>query len=107
MGYFAGLDVSLEETTICVVDNAGKIVREARARSEPEALVAFFQACGMKMERVGRPRLETSAGNASKSLFRLRFASGSGPNTFRLVFYAGRPPCLTPSVMKSSFVWRL
>ena len=53
MGYFAGLDVSLEETTICVVDDAGKIVREARAASEPEALVAFFGACGMTMERVG------------------------------------------------------
>ena len=36
MGYFAGLDVSLEETAICIVDDAGKIVREARAASEPE-----------------------------------------------------------------------
>ena len=53
MGYFAGLDVSLEETAICIVDDAGVIVREARAASEPEALVAFFEACGMKMERVG------------------------------------------------------
>jgi transposase len=53
VGYFAGLDVSLEETTICVVDDAGMIVREARAASEPEVLVAFFEACGMKMERVG------------------------------------------------------
>jgi transposase len=47
------LDVSLEETTICIVDDAGMIVREARAASEPEVLVAFFEACGMKMERVG------------------------------------------------------
>jgi transposase len=53
VGYFAGLDVSLEETTICVVDDAGMIVREARAASEPEVLVAFFEACGMEMERVG------------------------------------------------------
>ena len=53
MGYFAGLDVSLEETTICIVDDAGMIVREARAASEPEVLVTFFEACGMKMERVG------------------------------------------------------
>jgi transposase len=45
--------VSLEETTICIVDDAGRIVREARAASEPEALVAFFGACGMAMERVG------------------------------------------------------
>ena len=53
MSYFAGLDVSLEETAICIVDDAGCIVREARAASEPEALVAFFNACGMKLERVG------------------------------------------------------
>ena len=61
MGYFAGLDVSLEEAAICIVDGAGKeqssafseIVREARAASEPEALVMFFGACGMAMERVG------------------------------------------------------
>jgi transposase len=51
--YFAGLDVSLEETAVCVVDETGRIVREARVVSEPEALVAFFRASGMTMERVG------------------------------------------------------
>jgi len=53
VGYFAGLDVSLEETAVCIVDDAGRIVREARAASEPEALAAFFGACGITMERVG------------------------------------------------------
>ncbi|MBK1660673.1 IS110 family RNA-guided transposase [Paracraurococcus ruber] len=53
MGYFAGLDVSLDETAICIVDESGRIVREARAASEPDVLVAFFGACGMAMERVG------------------------------------------------------
>jgi transposase len=53
VGYFAGLDVSLEETAICIVDDAGRIVREARVASEPDVLVAFFAACGMRMERVG------------------------------------------------------
>jgi transposase len=53
MSYFAGLDVSLEETTICIVDDAGTIMREARVASEPEALAAFFGACGLKLERVG------------------------------------------------------
>src|SRR6202158_2640431 len=53
MRYFAGLDVSLEETTVCVVDDGGLIVREARAASEPEALVAVFRGCGLVMERVG------------------------------------------------------
>lgn len=45
--------MSLEETAICIVDDAGRIVREARAASEPEALVAFFRASGMVMKRVG------------------------------------------------------
>jgi transposase len=51
--YFAGLDVSLEETAICVVDEAGGIVREARVASEPDALVAFFDALGMTMGGLG------------------------------------------------------
>src|SRR3954452_21817773 len=53
VGYFAGLDVSLEETAVCIVDDAGRIVREALVASEPGALVAFFRACGMVMERIG------------------------------------------------------
>lgn len=61
MGYFAGLDVSLEETAICLVDDTGKIVREARVASEPEALVAFFSECGMKMERVGLEACSSAA----------------------------------------------
>ena len=62
MGYFAGLDVSLEETAICVVDAAGRIVREARVASEPEALVAFFEACGMAMEGRAPDRLAARLG---------------------------------------------
>ena len=53
MGYFAGLDVSLKETALCIVDDAGRIVREARVASEPDVLIEFFGACGMEMERVG------------------------------------------------------
>jgi transposase len=39
MNYFAGLDVSVKETSVCIVDDAGKIVRETRVASEPEALL--------------------------------------------------------------------
>ncbi len=53
MGYFTGLDVSLEKTAVCIIDDAGRLVREARMASEPEQLVAFFAACGMTMERIG------------------------------------------------------
>ena len=53
MKYFAGLDVSLEETAICVVDETGRIVKEARAASEPEALVAALREIGLPLERIG------------------------------------------------------
>jgi transposase len=36
--YFVGLDVSLEETAICVVDSAGEIFREGKAETEPESV---------------------------------------------------------------------
>ncbi len=53
MDYFAGLDVSLEETAICVVDGTGRIVRETRAASEPEALVQALETVGQPLERIG------------------------------------------------------
>jgi integrase len=40
MDHFAGLDVSVKETSLCIVDDAGRIVREVRVVSEPEALLA-------------------------------------------------------------------
>jgi predicted NBD/HSP70 family sugar kinase len=38
MVYFAGLDVSVEDTNACIVDGTGKIVREVKVVSEPQAL---------------------------------------------------------------------
>ena len=42
MDYFAGLDVSVKDTSVCIVDGTGKIVREVRVASEPEALLAVL-----------------------------------------------------------------
>ena len=53
MAYYAGLDVSLEETAVCVIDEKGQVVKEARVASEPEALVGFFRKLGLAMERIG------------------------------------------------------
>src|SRR3954464_12266855 len=51
--HHAGIDVSLERSSVCVVDATGRIVREAKVASEPEALVAFFGQLGLPLTRVG------------------------------------------------------
>ncbi len=53
MDYYAGIDVSLEASSICVVDGAGKIVREAKAPSEPDDLIAWFKALPFALARIG------------------------------------------------------
>ena len=53
MEHFAGIDVSLEQSSVCVMDATGKIVREAKVASEPEALVRFFGGLGFPVVRIG------------------------------------------------------
>ena len=53
MEHYAGIDVSLERSSVCVVDATGRIVREAKVASEPGALVRFFQALGLPLTRLG------------------------------------------------------
>jgi transposase len=53
MYHYAGIDVSLESSSVCVVDGAGKILREAKVASEPEALIAWFRLQGLVLERIG------------------------------------------------------
>src|SRR5512132_543864 len=52
MEHFAGIDVSLEQSSVCVVDAAGKIIREAKVASEPEDLVRFFRELGVRVVRI-------------------------------------------------------
>lgn len=53
MEHYAGLDVSLELTSVCIVDAKGQIVREAKVPSEPEALVRFFAELELAVARIG------------------------------------------------------
>ena len=53
MTYYAGLDVSLEETAICVVDAAGTIVKEVRVESAPDALHDALVRLDLPLARVG------------------------------------------------------
>jgi transposase len=53
MEYYAGIDVSLEYASVCVVDGCGKIVREGKVLSEPPMLIAWFGSLGLRLERIG------------------------------------------------------
>jgi transposase len=53
MEHYAGIDVSLECSSLCVVDATGKIVREAKVASDPEALIAWFGSLGLQVVRIG------------------------------------------------------
>jgi transposase len=53
MDHFAGLDVSVKETSVCIVDDTGRIVREAKVASEPEALLAVLKTPAYRFKRIG------------------------------------------------------
>jgi len=53
MDHYAGIDVSLESSSVCVVDASGKTVREAKVASEPEALIGWCAALGLGLTRIG------------------------------------------------------
>ena len=71
MEQYAGIDVSLEASHVCVVDAQGKILKEAKVASEPEALIAWFAAHGTPMARIG-----LEAGPLSQWLFAEMKAAG-------------------------------
>ena len=53
MDYYAGIDVSLEASSVCVVDASGKIVKEAKVSSEPEDLTIWSKALPFEVARIG------------------------------------------------------
>jgi transposase len=59
--HYVGIDISLELLSVCVVDGRGKVVKEAKVASEPEALVCFFKELGVPVNR----RRDGGAGEAA------------------------------------------
>src|SRR5215216_5375796 len=53
MDHFAGLDVSVKATSVCIVDDTGRIVREVKVASEPEALLQVLRNPIHRFKRIG------------------------------------------------------
>ncbi len=64
MEHFAGLDVSVNETSVCIVDETGKVVREVKVASEPYALLVVLKNPAYHFKRIG-----LEAGPLSQWLF--------------------------------------
>ena len=64
MDHFAGLDISVNETSVCIVDDTGRIVREVRVASEPDALLPVLTNPAYHFKRIG-----LEAGPLSQWLF--------------------------------------
>jgi len=64
MDYFAGLDVSVKNTSVCIVDGTGKVVREVKVASEPDALLQVLRNRAYRLKRIG-----LEAGPLSQWLF--------------------------------------
>jgi transposase len=64
MDHFAGLDVSVKETSVCIVDDTSTIVREVKVSSEPDALLAVLTNPAYQFKRIG-----LEAGPLSQWLF--------------------------------------
>ena len=64
MDYFAGLDVSVKDTSVCIVDDTGSITREVKVASEPDALLQVLRNPAYRFKRIG-----LEAGPLSQWLF--------------------------------------
>jgi transposase len=62
---YAGFDVSLEMTSVCVVDDDGRICLEAKVQSEPTALIETLSALDGTFVRVGLEAARCRSGSTS------------------------------------------
>ena len=53
MDVFVGLDVSLDDTHVCIVDQDGKILKRTVAETEPDAIRCAIESCADRIRRIG------------------------------------------------------
>ena len=53
MAHFVGLDVSVKETSVCVVDDTGKVILEQKVPTEPADIIALLTSLGVRWRKDG------------------------------------------------------
>ena len=96
MAHFVGLDVSVKETSVCVVNDAGKVVLEQKVPTEPSDIIALLTSLGATYGRIGIEAGPSAAWPSSGGCFqtRIRLQSRTDENQFM--------PATLPN-----FVWRV
>ena len=84
MDHFGGFDVSVKETSICIVDDTGRIVKEVKVASEPEALLKVLGNPAYRFKRIG-----LEAGPLSQWLFNALAEAGLASDLCRDAAHAG------------------
>ena len=101
MDHFAGLDVSVKDTSVCIVDDTGRIVREVKVASEPDALLAVLKNPAYHLKRIG-----LEAGPLSQWLF-IALAEADmqvvAPSNCRGAKTRSRPEAVLPSLAPPCF----
>src|SRR5438132_13916828 len=53
MQHYVGLDVSVKDTSVCIVDKASKVIREVKVATKPAAIIAVLTEEALAIERIG------------------------------------------------------
>jgi predicted NBD/HSP70 family sugar kinase len=91
MEHFAGLDVSVKDTSVCIVDDTGKIVREVKVASEPAALLAVLKNPAYRFKRIVTSTQRSSVCHAG--------ILGSARARIALLKRGGCPTCPFPGCL--------
>ena len=83
MEHFAELDVSVKETSVCIVDETGRIVRKAKVASEPGALLQMLKNGAYHFKRIGLEAGPLSRREVASLPFRLGSAESGPGRSFR------------------------
>src|SRR5207302_8746286 len=53
MQHYVGLDLSVKETSVCIIDEAGKVIREVKVATKPVPILAVLIGGALAIERIG------------------------------------------------------